>query len=161
MTDGFTYFVLILIVAFLFVIAKLAKKFKYFVLILIGLFVFLAALPYIDSFIRYYSKRFQECDPYPLISTLEKISGTDFSDDIRHIKAAKTIPIEGDSLFILKFIDEPDDVNNFLESFLRSEEFPDENPIISTYHFESDLRKNHFWLHPPKWFRENIRQLIS
>ena len=132
----------------------MAKPLKQFVILLsatLAVFVGLCGFTYLTYRIRGYQYRYLECDPRELLADLERVSDVNFPVDIQNVKAARTVPIEGDFLFILKFTCKPDVLNAFLESL------PDEalGVELQPYNAEDDLRKAGFWP-PPRWFTEAI-----
>jgi len=118
-------------------------------LVVIGLFGFV----YLTFQIRGYQYRYVECDPEQLLEDLKRISHVNVPENIQNVRAAKTIPVESDILFIIKFTCHHDVLNSFLESFPKE-------PLkieLEPYKPASDLRKQGFWT-PPRWFTEVIVQ---
>ena len=130
------------------------RPFKLLVIVLLAILAGCAVLfgfTYLTYQIGNYQRRHIDCDPEQLLSDLERVSHVNFPDDIQKVKAAATVPIEGDILFILKFTCKADILNTFLESF------PNE-PLkieLEAYKPDYDLRKASFWP-PPSWFTEVI-----
>jgi len=130
------------------------RPFKPLVIVLLAILAgcaVLFGLTYLTYQIGNYQKRYVDCDPEQLLADLERVSHVNFPDDIQKVKAAKSVPVEGDILFIVKFTCKPNALNTFLKSF------PDE-PLkieLEAYKPDYDLRKASFWP-PPRWFTEVI-----
>lgn len=110
---------------------------------------------YLGYRMRDYHYRYVECGPQEMLVDLGRVFHVDFPQDIKHVKAAKSVPDEhGDVLFIVKFIAEPNAVDRFLKSF-------PEKPLkieLEPYEPEFDRRRSPGYWPPPKWFTKPIRQ---
>lgn len=132
------------------------KSFKPWVIVLLvslGVVVCSFGFVYLSFQIRAYQYRYVECVPEQLLEHLESVADINFPENIQKVRAAKTIPVEGDILFIIKFTCHQNVLNSFLESF------PTETWKIELEPYDpaSDLRKTSFWI-PPRWFTEVIEQ---
>jgi len=96
-----------------------------------------------------YTKRPVECAPEDLILDLEKMFDIDFSKGIREIKTAKTIPMGGTIVFIVKFVADPDIVDTFVKSIPRGVGLVNYDP-------EWDMRDK-ISSFTPSWFTKSIR----
>lgn len=97
-----------------------------------------------------YTIRPVECAPEELIPDLEKMFDIDFPKDIREVKTAKTIPMDGVIWFIVRFTAEPHVVDAFVKSFRRGVGLVNYDP-------EWDMR-NTISSFTPAWFTKSIRQ---
>jgi hypothetical protein len=133
---------------------KMPKSLKPWViglLVSLGVVVCLCGFVYLSFQIRAYHYRYVECVPEQLLADLERISDVNFPDNIKKVRAAKTIPIDGEIHFIIKYTCHQNVLNSFLESFP-----PDPLKELEPYDPASDLRKTFFWP-PPRWFTEPIK----
>jgi len=99
---------------------------------------------------RAYNSRPVECTPQDLIPDLEEMFNIDFPKDIKEVKTAKTMPLDGAIFFIVKFITEPEIVDTFVQSFSRGIGWGSYDP-------EWDMRSVDI-SHAPDWFTETITQ---
>jgi hypothetical protein len=97
-----------------------------------------------------YMSRPVECTPEDLMPSLENIFNIDFPKDIKEVKTAKTIPLDGATFFIVKFIAEPEIVDTFVKSFSIGIGWGSYDP-------EWDMRSVDI-SNAPDWFTETITQ---
>ena len=79
-------------------------------------------LPFIGLATMLYSERFQECDPAPIIATIEKQFGLELPEKMQFVRAAEADNVGKDRiyLFILSFITDESGWKCFRESFPKS-----------------------------------------
>jgi hypothetical protein len=133
------------------------KTLKYIVLI-IGVLFFawfgLVGIVHLGFMIRDYQTRYVECPPEKLLPLIENVSEVRFPKDIREVRAAKSIrPIEGNYLFLVKFIAEP----NVVEEFTNTFRLGDEKIVLDNYDKDEDSRNKYAYF-PPKWFKMPIKE---
>ena len=105
---------------------------------------------------KLYARRLVECPPKSLLPTLEEVFELKFPDGISETRTAKSIAVEGDHNYIVKFVASPNDVDQFFKSF------PDKSyiststlsPIIKTVYRKPD----NFWRFIPRWFTHPIKE---
>jgi hypothetical protein len=132
---------------------KLLKPWVIVLLVSLGVVLCSFGFVYLAFQIRAYHYRYVECVPEQLLADLERIYDVNFPDNINKVRAAKTMPIDGEILFIIKFTCHQNVLNSFLESFPTDHL----NIELEPYEPSSDLREKGFWT-PPRWFTEVIEQ---
>ncbi|MHC4109583.1 MAG: hypothetical protein ACYS18_12390 [Planctomycetota bacterium] len=108
---------------------------------------------------KLYARRLVECPPKNLLPTLEEVFEIKFPDGISETRTAKSIAVEGDHNYIVKFVASPNDVDKFFKSF------PDKDKsYISTYSLSQKnikelYKKPDYFLHfIPRWFTQPIKE---
>ncbi|MHC4640005.1 MAG: hypothetical protein ACYS32_00070 [Planctomycetota bacterium] len=104
---------------------------------------------------KLYATRLVECPPKNLLPTLEEDFVIKFPDGISETRTAKSIAVEGDHNYIVKFVASPNDVDKFFKSF------PDES--YTTYPLSQNIKtvfiKPDYSLHfIPRWFTRPIKE---
>lgn len=104
---------------------------------------------------KLYARRLVECPPKNLLPTLEEVFEIKLPDGISETRTAKSIAVEGDHNYIVKFVASPNDVDKFFKSF------PDES--YKTYPLSQNInrifRKPDYFLHfIPRWFTRPIKE---
>lgn len=116
--------------------------------------VILVVLVHLLFLLRFYARRCVECQPEELLPALEKVFDINFPDSLKKTKTAKSMAVEGDFTFLVRFVTDSDSAKQFIRSFPGGQ-----NRIgLELYDRDCDLRKTAGFWRPPKWFTETISQ---